>query len=258
MKFDVLNRWTGSVQFTAEIECAEDEVRSVKLGLAVKWAFANGASLDGARLDGARLDGASLVGARLDGARLDGASLDGASLDGARLDGASLVGARLDGARLDGARLDGASLVGARLDGARLDGASLVGARLDGARLDGASLVGARLDERALRPIRADFFDILLRARNEVPALLVALREGRIDGSTYTGACACLCGTIANVRHVNVETLDFRDSDRPAEVWFMAINQGDTPETNTVAKITEGWIEEFLAITSPAQEPAAA
>jgi hypothetical protein len=178
MKFDVLNRWTGSVQFTAEIECAEDEVRSVKLGLAVKWAFANGASLDGARLDGARLDGASLV--------------------------------------------------------------------------------GARLDERALRPIRADFFDILLRARNEVPALLVALREGRIDGSTYTGACACLCGTIANVRHVNVETLDFRDSDRPAEVWFMAINQGDTPETNTVAKITEGWIEEFLAITSPAQEPAAA
>jgi hypothetical protein len=243
MKFDVLNRWTGSVQFTAEIECAEDEVRSVKLGLAVKWAFANGASLDGARLDGARLDGASLVGARLDGARLDGASLDGASLDGARLDGASLVGARLDGARLDGA-----SLVGARLDGARLDGA----------RLDGASLVGARLDERALRPIRADFFDILLRARNEVPALLVALREGRIDGSTYTGACACLCGTIANVRHVNVETLDFRDSDRPAEVWFMAINQGDTPETNTVAKITEGWIEEFLAITSPAQEPAAA
>ena len=155
----------------------------------------------------------------------------------------SLDGASLDGARLDGARLDGASLVGASLDGARLDGARLVGARLDGARLDGASL----------RSIKADFFLVLLGARAEVPALLSALREGRVDGSTYTGECACLVGTIANVRKVAVETLE-RDVSRPAERWFTGIRRGDTPATNQLAKIAEGWIVEFLDIMAAPQE----
>ena len=143
LAFDVFNRWTGAIQFTAQIDCQPGELPSIKMGLAVRWAVKNGARLDGARLDRARLDGASLDGASLDGARLDGARLDGASLDGARLDGARLDGARLDGARLDrarlvGASLDGASLVGASLDGARLDGASLDGARLDGAKIKDA------------------------------------------------------------------------------------------------------------------------
>ena len=59
MKFDILNRFTGAVQFTSEINCREEEYKSLKIGLAVRWAIANRASLDGARLDGA-----SLVGAR--------------------------------------------------------------------------------------------------------------------------------------------------------------------------------------------------
>ena len=116
LSFDVFNRWSGALQFTAQIDCTSGEWPSIKLGLAVKWAVKNGASLVGARLDGASLNGASLVGASL-----DGASLVGASLVGARLDGARLVGASLNGASLVGARLDGASLVGASLDGARLD-----------------------------------------------------------------------------------------------------------------------------------------
>jgi len=140
MKFDVLNRWTGAVQFTAEIECADDAVTSVKLGLAVLWGVKNRASLNRANLDGASLDGASL-----DGASLDGASLDGASLNRASLYGASLNRANLDGANLNRASLDGASLYGASLNRASLDGANLYGANLDGANLDGASLNRASL-----------------------------------------------------------------------------------------------------------------
>jgi hypothetical protein len=148
MKYDILNRWTGKVQFTADIDCPESAVHSVKVGLAVLLAFKTGASLiganlDGARLNGARLDSASLidgaslnlVGARLDGARLDGACLDGASLNGARLNGANLNNANLDGANLVDASLNGASLVGARLNGARLNGARLIGVNLDKANL---------------------------------------------------------------------------------------------------------------------------
>ncbi|KPH79419.1 hypothetical protein AE618_18840 [Bosea vaviloviae] len=220
------------------MDCDESEPRSVKLGLAVKWAFRTGASLDGASLVGA-----SLVGARLDGARLDGASL---------------VGARLVGARLDGARLDGASLVGARLVGARLDGASLVGASLDGASLDGASLDGASLDKRTLRSFKADMWMIMAGARAEIPGLIAALKEGRVDGRVYEGDCACLVGTIANIRHVSVDTLE-RDSTRPAEQWFMMIRKGDKPGDKSgggfAASMALEWAEEFAALIPTSDEP---
>jgi hypothetical protein len=125
MKYDILNRWTGKVQFTADIDCPESAVHSVKVGLAVLLAFKTGASLIGANLDGARLNGA----------RLDSASLIEASLIGARLNGANLNNANLDGANLVDASLNGASLVGARLNGARLNGARLIGVNLDKANL---------------------------------------------------------------------------------------------------------------------------
>ena len=146
MKFDVLNRWTGAVQFTAEIECADDAATSVKLGLAVQWGVKNKAILDGANLNGAILYGANLNGANLDGAILDGASLDGASLNGASLNGANLNGASLDGASLNGASLDGANLYRANLYRANLNGANFDGANLDGAILDGANLYRASLN----------------------------------------------------------------------------------------------------------------
>ena len=55
IKFDILNRFSGNVQFTAEIECAPDAPTSIKIGLSVRWAVKHGARLVGARLDGARL-----------------------------------------------------------------------------------------------------------------------------------------------------------------------------------------------------------
>ncbi len=171
MQFEIRNRWSGDVQFTAEIECADDALISIKVGLAVKWGVSNRANLDGASLRGANLDGASL----------------------------------------------------------------------DGVNLRGASLIGANL-----RSVRADLYDILLRAIPEVPALLTALREGRVNGSTYEGECACLVGTIANVRQVYYDTLGLADSSRPVERWFLGINKGDTPENSQIAKITEGMIVEFM------------
>ncbi len=75
MKFEVKNRFSGKVQFEAEIECAEDASVSVKLGLAVKWALKARADLAGADLAGADLAGAYLAGAYLAGADLAGAYL---------------------------------------------------------------------------------------------------------------------------------------------------------------------------------------
>ena len=64
MKFEVKNRFTGKVQFIAEIECDESASRSVKLGLAVKWAVRTDANLGGADLWNADLIS---LGSRSDG-----------------------------------------------------------------------------------------------------------------------------------------------------------------------------------------------
>jgi hypothetical protein len=94
LKFNVLNRYSGEVQFTAEIDCADDAKASVKLGLAVKWAIESRADLSGADLSGADLSGADLSGADLSGADLSGANLSRANLSGANLSGADLSGAK--------------------------------------------------------------------------------------------------------------------------------------------------------------------
>jgi hypothetical protein len=55
MKYDILNRWTQSIQVTADIRCPDDTADSVKLGLAGKWGLKNGATLTRANLTGAKL-----------------------------------------------------------------------------------------------------------------------------------------------------------------------------------------------------------
>jgi len=108
IKFDVLNRWTGKVQFTAEIECDEHDISRFKVGLAVRWALKNGANLRDANLIGAYMRGANLSGADLRDANLIGADLRDANLIGADLRGADLSGAGLRDANLSDANLGNA------------------------------------------------------------------------------------------------------------------------------------------------------
>ena len=113
MKYEIRHRLTGTVQFTAEIDCNKTATESVMKGLAVLWAIENRANLRWADLRGADLRGADLRGANLYGANLYGADLYGANLRGADLYGADLRGADLRGANLRGADLYGANLYGA-------------------------------------------------------------------------------------------------------------------------------------------------
>jgi len=83
-KFNILNLWTGEVQFTAELTCSPDTLPSIKLGLAVRAAVKARANLAGAYLAGADLAGAYLAGANLAGAYLAGADLARAYLAGAK------------------------------------------------------------------------------------------------------------------------------------------------------------------------------
>ena len=144
------------------------------------------------------------------------------------------------------ANLRWADLGEANLRWADLGGADLGGADLGGANLRGANLGGANLHGANLTPIRDDVWAVLDSAPHEVEGVLLALCAGRVDGSTYSGACACLIGTIAHLRHCDYRTLG-PNADRPAERFFLAIKAGDTPENSEPCRIAAEWVEAWLA-----------
>jgi uncharacterized protein YjbI with pentapeptide repeats len=239
-QLEIRNRFTNAVQITATITCSPDTWLSLKLGLAVRWAVKADANLADANLAGANLAGANLAGANLAGASLAGAYLAGANLAGANLAGANLAGASLAGAYLAGANLAGANLAGANLADANLAGANLADAK--------------NLTDQHLRFIKADMWMTLVRNPGEVAGLIEALKDGRVDGSQYTGECACLVGTIANIAGVDYSTIP-HDASAPAERWFASIGEGDKPGDDSAGgfaatKALE-WAEEFFAHCPP-------
>jgi uncharacterized protein YjbI with pentapeptide repeats len=176
------------------------------------------------------------------------ANLSKADLSEADLSWADLSKADLSKANLLWANLSKADLSWADLSKADLSKANLLEANLSEANLSKANLSEADLSKAACNPIRADFWMILLSSPFEIAGLRLALIEGRVDGSTYKGDCACLVGTIANIRHENYEDIGIKpDSSRAAERWFMGIKKGDTPETNQISKITVEWLDEFTS-----------
>ena len=128
IKFDVLNKWTGKVQFTAEIDCDINTNLSWKLRLAIIWAIKNDANLSGADLRGADLSYAVLSNADLSYAVLSYADLSCAVLRGADLSYADLSYAVLRGVDLSNTDLSNAVLSNANLSGAAMIGTVLIGA----------------------------------------------------------------------------------------------------------------------------------
>ena len=216
-------------------------------GAYLRDAYLTGADLRGADLRGAYLAGAYLRDADLTGAYLRDADLAGAYLRDADLTGAYLRDADLTGADLRGADLRGAYLAGAYLRDADLTGAYLRDADLTGAYLRDADLTGAYLKYADLTPYRDDMFLLLLNAKGEIDNLKLAIKEGKIDGSTYEGECACLCGTLekSNDKNVVKRIYDLRDASRPIEMFFRGIKKGDTPETSRFSELALKWLQEF-------------
>ncbi|NJN99528.1 MAG: pentapeptide repeat-containing protein, partial [Anaerolineales bacterium] len=116
------------------------------------------------------------------------------------------------------------------------------------ANLEGAYLKGADLKGADLQPIRDDFWAVLSSSPSEVFGLRKAIVEGRINGSSYSGECACLVGTIANVRKTEYTNLGCLkpNSSRPAERFFLGIQIGDKPENNQFSNIVLKWLDEWV------------
>ena len=260
MKHQIFSRY-DSTKVLYECELPDD----TPSGLAVRHALEKAVSVDAnlsradlsrsdlsdADLSDANLSRADLSRADLSDANLSRADLSGANLSRANLSGANLSRANLSRADLSRADLSGANLSGANLSGANLSRADLSGANLSRANLSRADLSDANLSRADLSGAKNDFWDILIRAPREVAGLRAALVSGKVDGSTYQGSCACLVGSIANIRGVEYTGLGngiTPNSSRPAERWFLAIKSGDTPDTNPISKLTVEWLDEFVSL----------
>jgi len=235
----ILHRFTGAAIWTGEAETVRDAVHA---------ALAAGADLSWANLSRADLSWANLSWANLSGANLSWADLSRANLSEANLSEANLSWANLSEADLSRANLSGANLSGANLSRANLSGANLSRANLSEANLSRANLSGANLSESVKAQFRDDLWAVLSASPAEVPGLLAAIREGRIDGSHYEGACACLVGTLANVRHCAHNAIPglTPNASRLSEVWFMQIAPGQTPENHGPSKLAEAWVSDWL------------
>lgn len=187
--------------------------------------------------------------ADLSHSKLIGTTMENNVLTRAHLHSAILRGATLTGSILSHANLHDADLMLTDLTNVIFEHCDVTNAQFSRANLSGCVFIDTDLRTANLRTIKEDFWLILSHARDEIDGLAQALRDGRVDGSTYTGSCACLIGTIANVRGVSVNRLGsvVPDKKRPAERWFLGILKGDTPENNQIAEITLEWIEEFLS-----------
>jgi hypothetical protein len=97
-----------------------------------------------------------------------------------------------------------------------------------------------------------DYFDVLWRVPLEIDGLISALKTGKVNGSTYEGACACLCETIANLKHCKYDTIPglIPDSSRPIERFFLSIQTGDTPATNQFSALAVRWAEAFQELAA--------
>ena len=178
-----------------------------------------------------------------------------ADLSGSDLSGSDLSFSNLRFSNLRFSNLRGSNLRGSNLRGSDLSGSDLSGSDLSGSDLSGSDLSGSNLRGSDLRPIKHDLFSVLLYAQHEVPGMLEALKMGKVDGSTYSGDCACLVGTLCKVRGTDAR-LDTsvikmpKDSGSAIERWFTGIRPGDTPANSQLVKLTVDWVEEFMSLIS--------
>ena len=191
-----------------------------------------------------------------DNSKGERADLRSAKLSYADLRSAKLRSAKLSYADLSYANLSYANLSYADLSSANLSYADLSYADLSSAKLSYADLSSADLRSAKLSSIKQDFLAEVLRLPNELEFLRQSIIDGKIDGSTYSGTCACLAGTLAKskgITNYNGEAIKnglvfTADSSSPRERFFLAIKKGDTPKTNGASKIALEWTDEAIAI----------
>ncbi|MDA5192780.1 pentapeptide repeat-containing protein [Govanella unica] len=152
--FEVKNRWTGAVQFVAEINCAEDAPRALKLRLAVMWALKLKISLTCCDLNDADLSTMDLAWADFAGASCARANFAYADLCATDFTGVDCTAADFTNVNATVSDFSLAKLTHAICTNANFRGSCMPGADFCGADLNGANLNRTDLTHASF--VRAD------------------------------------------------------------------------------------------------------
>lgn len=261
MKIEIKNQWNGDVIYSHE--CENNSMRITLLKAISEEVDVSNSNLRGCNLSDCDLRYTDFRSCDMSGVNFTRSDLRYCDLSSANLARSILNHANMSYCILNNTYLTRADLRNVDLSDGVLDYCDLTGSDLrecdlrdcdlrysffNGCDLRGVDFYGCDLRGADLTPIRDDIWAVLSSAPNEVPGLISAIKEGRVDGSTYEGACACLVGTIANVKHVKINSITgvTADSLRPAERFFMGIEEWDTPETSQFSALALQWCEEWL------------
>ena len=161
MKFEIKNRFSGTLLFSIETETWKLAVEAaVKASANLRSADLSYADLSSANLSSADLRSANLSYADLSSANLGSADLRSADLGSADLSSADLSSADLRYADLRSADLSSADLCYANLRYANLSSADLSSANLRSANLSYADLSSANLSSADLRSANLSYADL--------------------------------------------------------------------------------------------------
>ena len=263
MKYEIRHRLSRKILFSlkSDGELTKEQViqAAIKADVDLSCSNLRGSDLSHSDLKNidlrsSDLSYSNLCGSNLRGSDLSHSNLSHSDLKNIDLRGSNLSYSNLCGSNLRGSKLSYSNLCGSNLYGSDLSYSDLSHSDLRCSDLRGVDLSGSNLRGSNLLPIRDDFWAVLSSAPQEVTGLRTALLNGKVLGSVYTGDCACLVGTIANVRGCDYRDLGTLspDSNRPAERFFLGIREGDTPKNNQFSKLAVGWIDEWLMNTREA------
>ena len=115
--YNILNRFSGEIQCSVEIECAVDALPSMKLGLAVKVAIKENKDLSGSDLSRLDLRWSNLSRLDLSRSDLSGSNLRKSNLSGSNLSGSNLSGSDLSDTKYNNDIISHIVARATRLDG---------------------------------------------------------------------------------------------------------------------------------------------
>ena len=214
-------------------------------------------TFDNSTFYNSKFDNSKFYNSTFDNSKFYNSKFYNSTFDNSTFDNSTFYNSKFDNSKFYNSKFDNSKFYNSTFDNSKFYNSTFYNSTFDNSTFDKSSAEGA-LNSGAFDSIKADFMYRMLKQKNEVPFLREKIIAGEIDGTCYEGECCCFVGTIAKAANCNYEKLPNLkpDSSSPTELWFYAFRKGYTPDNNEIAKITLGWIDEFLFLIQATPAPA--
>ena len=182
------------------------------------------------------------------GQSFDACDLSGKDFTGVQIKYGEFYNSKFYNSKFDNSKFYNSKFYNSKFYNSKFDNSKFDNSKFDNSTFDKKSFAG--LPSAWLIQCRDDLWSVLLTVPAEVAFLRKALMDGKVNGSSYTGECACLVGTISHARKCDIYSLGILkpNASRPAEQFFLNIREGGTPKKNPFAKLAVDWIDQWVEL----------